>query len=370
MQTHHRSSRISRIPLLLLSLTLGAANAAPAYPEYRVTIVGPAGSQPTDMNQAGAVVGFTPTSDTTSRSFVNYGNGVRNLILPGTTSSLATAINDRGEVVGNYRTGAGQVRGYVYYRGSFRLPDPIPGRTTSFVDINNAGYILAHGRLPSGDGLLSYLRAPNGSYRNIGTLPFENAITNAEALNNRNQITGQSATFILPEIPYYAFIWTRGVMRQLDDFGYTPNYGYAINDRGQGAGTSSVPGLHNRVATLYSNGRLIDIDRSPPSADRYSNGRAINNHGHVVGDSNHLGSFIYRGRRMESLNALIDRRTGWNVSFPVAINDAGQIAARGVRNGVEYAVRLDLIRPHALGTPYIEAEDEAEVAADAGGETK
>lgn len=276
---------MSRMSLLLLSFTLGLANAAPAYPEYRVTIVAPAGSDPTDMNQAGAVVGFTPTGDTSSRAFVNYGHGPRDLGLLGGTSNRAAAINDKGEVLGNWRTSAGQVRGYVYYRGSFRLLNPIPGRLTSYVDINNAGYILAHGSLPAGDGPLTYLRAPNGSYRNIGTLPFENAITQGEALNNRNQVTGESGTFILPEIPYHAFIWSRGAMRQLDDYGDTPNYGLDINDRGQVTGTAAVSGgIHSRVATLYSNGRLIDIDRRPATAERFSTGQALNNHGHVVGN--------------------------------------------------------------------------------------
>lgn len=37
-----------------------------------------------------------------------------------------------------------------------------------------------------------------------------------------------------------------------------------------------------------------------------------------------LGPFIWRGRRMESLIALIDRRPGWNVGFVRGINNAGR----------------------------------------------
>jgi hypothetical protein len=137
-----------------------------------------------------------------------------------------------------------------------------------------------------------------------------------EALNNRNQVTGESGQLILPEIPFYAFVWSKGVTRQLGDFGYTPSYGLDINDCGQ-----------------------------------------------VAGNSDDLGAFVYRGKRRESLNALIDPRSGWDITFSRGINDAGQIIADGVRGGVQYAVRLDLIRPHGLGAPAIEADDEAGVAA-------
>jgi hypothetical protein len=61
---------------------------------------------------------------------------------------------------------------------------------------------------------------------------------------------------------------------------------------------------------------------------------------------------------MESLNALIDPKLGWNIQFPRAINDKGQIAADAVRGGVQYAVRLDPIRPYLEAAPVLESEDE------------
>jgi len=108
---------------------------------------------------------------------------------------------------------------------------------------------------------------------------------------------------------------------------------------------------------VWTNGRPVLIDTRPAGDYRFSTAQAINNHGHVVGNSNHLGSFVYRGRRMESLNALIDPRSGWNISFARGINDAGQIIADGARGGVQYAVRLDLIRPHALGVAPVATDD-------------
>ena len=133
-----------RLPLLLLALAAGLASAHPRYAEYRVTIVGPAGSSPTAINSAGAVVG----------------------------NISAVGINDKGQVLSNWTTTGGQQRGYIYYQGKARDIGTVPGSTsTFFVDINNAGYIAAS------TGGAGYLRSPNGSYRNIGALPFPDAVT-------------------------------------------------------------------------------------------------------------------------------------------------------------------------------------------------
>jgi probable HAF family extracellular repeat protein len=349
-----------RIFLFLLSFTLAAANAALAHPEYRVTIVGPANSYAYDINKAGVVVGAYPVAFNVYHAFLNRGTGMVDLGTLGGASSQARAINDKGEVLGNWVTGAGQSRGFIYYHGKLRDLRPIPGRSTGFTDINNAGYITAVGTIPGSSlGSRSFLRAPDGSFRDIGNLPADNPLTYAQRLNNRNQITGASGPLTFPDQPLRAFVWSKGVLRDLGDLGGEPNGGLAINDRGQITGYAFVPnGFRNQTAFLYSNGRLIDIDGRPPTAERFSAGTGINNLGHIVGTSNHLSGFIYRGKRMESLNALIDPKLGWNISSPQAINDAGQIAANAVRNGVQYAVRLDLIRPHLETAPALDTDGE------------
>jgi probable HAF family extracellular repeat protein len=348
-----------RLSLCLLTLSMAVANAW-AHPEYRVTIVGPLNSEPTAMNNAGVVTGIVPTGPGITRPFVNRGTGAVLLGTLGGTSADARGINDKGQVIGTWLTTGGQYRGYVYYHGRQRDIGVINGGSTFYRDINNAGYILAI------SGSRSYLRAPNGSLRDLGTLPGENPVNQAEALNNLNQVAGESGAFLSPEPPLRAYIWTKGVLRDLGDFGFTPNYALDINDRGQATGYASLPyGFRNQVAFIYSNGRLIDIDGRPANVNKFSTGDAINNYGHVVGYADHLGAYVYRGRRMESLNALVDPRLGWNIQFPRAINDAGQIAATGIRNGKSYAVRLDLIRPHLQTLPPLQGDDAATVAAQA-----
>lgn len=346
--------------LVLFGSAIGLAAANPAYPEYRVTIVGPPGSTAADINQAGAVVGSYPVGGAI-HGFINRGKGLVKLGALGSASN-AVAINDKGEVLGNWAAPNGRYRGFIYSCGRQR-DIGIVGSGSIYSDINNAGYAVAtsyNNSDPSG-----FLRAPNGSYTAIGHLPGEHPITQVYAINNRNQVAGKSGPLEFPEQPYRAFIWTKGKLRDLGGFGLTPNSANAINDRGQATGFAAVlgGGAHDRVAYLYSNGRLVSIDGRTDNEPRYSEGVGINNHGHVVGYSDVLQGFVWRGRKIQSLNTLVDPRLGWNIPGAQAINDAGQIAATAVRGGVQYAIRLDLIRPHALFAPALEADQAAELAA-------
>jgi len=350
--------RVSTLSLFLLSLTVPAAAAAGPYAEYRVTVVGPADSTANGINKAGVVVGTYPAG-ASFHAFLNRGKGLVDLGRLG-LSSEAVAINDKGEVLGNWTTAGGQRRGFIYHAGRPRDIGVVPGTDTRYTDINNYGYVTAIGNATSIEGSRSYLRDPRGKLTDIGNLPFEETTLNyARALNNRNQLTGESGPLTFPDQPLRAFIWSRGRMRDLGDFGFAPNGGVDINDRGQVTGFMSLPtGYRNRVAFLHHHGRLVDIDGRPDTVERSSVGLGINNHGHVVGASDHLSGFIYRGKRMQSLNALVDPRLGWDIWRPAAINDAGQIAATAYRKGVQYAVRLDLIRPSALAAPLLDRDDE------------
>lgn len=337
----------------LLAAAGGIASQASAHPEYRVTIVGPADSFAMAINNAGVVVGnFQYKGET--RAFLNRGKG---LVDVAGAASYAMAINNKGQVLGNWGTPAGQGKGFIYYRGARRtLVGPV-GFSMRFTDINDHGYITAAGyKIDSFEGSRGFLRAPSGAYHDIGTLPFDNPLTEPHALNNSNVITGASGPLTFPDQPLRAIVWAKGVMRDIGDFGLDPNEGIDINNAGQITGFMSVNGIiHDRVAILYSKGRLINIDGRPDTTiSRFSEGAGINNHGHVVGYADHLGGFVYRGKKMQSLDSLVDPKLKWKISFPRAINDNGQIAATAYRNNVQYAVRLDLLRPHLLRAPDVE----------------
>lgn len=281
--------------------------------------------------------------------------------------STAVAINDKGQVLGHWTTRSGVRHGFIYDCARIRDIGTIGGRATTWSDINNAGYITAYvADSPFDNGISSYLRAPGGALSVLRDLPTDSPelppVSLARALNNKNQVAGESGPASVPEQTLHAVIWTRNQARDLGDFGWAPNAALAINDRGQATGYVAKPeGFRNRVAFLYSRGRLIDIDARPATEERSSEGTGINNRGHIVGVSDHLSGFIWRGKKMQSLNSLIAPGSGWDIRNPRAINDAGQIAATATRNGVTYAVRLDLIRPHVDAVPPAEHDEEPSV---------
>lgn len=358
MRAKRYTARCRALLLVLVLPGLGATHVARAAPEYRVTIVGPPDSRANAINNAGVIVGFYPANAAFSRAFLSRGRGWVDLGAIG-VSSAATAINDHGQVLGNWRTADGQGRGVIWYRGERRDIGIVPGTTSArFIGINNAGYTVALARREGNER--AFLRSPGGNaFQDLGDLsPVDPFITTARAINNRNQITGGSGELSTPEIPFRAFIWARGVMRDLGDAGSSPNEGNDINDRGQVTGYLGVApgGPHDRIAFIYAHGRWQDIDGRPASGVRYSQGQGINSRGHAVGDSDHLRGWVYRGRPIQSLNALIDPASGWDIQLPRDINDAGQIAATAARNGQYYAVRLDPIRPSLEAMPDVEAD--------------
>lgn len=356
---------VHRLSLVLLSFAM--AGSALAYPEYRVTVVGPANSWAHGINNAGVVVGDYPVGGNLRRAFLNRGKGLVDLGTLTGVESIATGINDRGEVVGNWRGADGVQRGFIYSCGKARNIGAISGSSMGYSDINNAGYLSAAGRNPAHEETRGYLRTPHGAFIELGAIAWDGSgepETVPTALNNRNQVTGRSGRFNSPEPAYRAFAWSRGVIRDLGDLGSTPNTGHAINDRGQITGEAYLPaGPRDSSAFLYSHGRMIMLDTRPATEYKHSAGRGINNRGHIVGSSNHLSGFIWRGKRMESLNALIDPASGWDITSPVAINDAGQIAAIATRGDVRYTVRLDLIRPHLDAVPALDPDAQADAPA-------
>lgn len=82
-------------------------------------------------------------------------------------------------------------------------PGTLGGRLAQVIAINDKGGVLGNRVYNRGQqrGVIKY----------HGTLPGEDPVTQAEALNNRNQIVDESSPFIAPDPPLRAFIWVKGV---------------------------------------------------------------------------------------------------------------------------------------------------------------
>lgn len=326
--------------LVVLALAASLAQAAKPRYEYRVTQVAPLYSDGNAINRNGATVATYQFTGAGVHAFLTYPGGTA--IIGGlgdfNNVSYGLGINDRLQVVGQSETAAG-ARGFIYQNGALSDINVFLPAHTSANGINNAGHITGTYQY-TGAPLRGFLRAPDGGFRDIGTLAFANPYTWPLAINKHRQVVGNAGSWDGARTPH-PFLYHNGSMRQLGSLGAGPGEARDINDRGQVTGYSALKAPGVRHAVVWQAGRTVDIDGRKGVGQSVGNG--INNHGHVVGTSDHLGAFIWRGKKMESLDALIDPAGGYSIRDVRGINDKGQIVGYADQFGVAFgfAVRLD-----------------------------
>lgn len=109
----------------------------------RLAATAPQGIGPMGINDRRQIVDEYIDDRAVSRGFLldRHGRFTR-LDFPGSRSSQARSINDRGQVVGEYQDAAGSYHGYVWERGRFRTIDAPGAAGTSLFDSNDRGQLL------------------------------------------------------------------------------------------------------------------------------------------------------------------------------------------------------------------------------------
>jgi len=332
----------------------------------------------------------------------------------GNNSSLPFWINDEGSSVGissnglyDPLTGYPEFRATLWKSGKIFDLGTLGGNVSLASAINNRGQVVggALNAISDNDSnafnvvpfpVATQFRAflwQNGAMRDLGTLRTGN---NAVALlvNDRSQVAGVSLTNTSANSPtgsftHDPFFWEDGKMVDIGTLGGTSGGPWYMNAHGQVVGASNLagdqfnhaflwdrengltdlgtlPGASNSVATwineageivgagdfnsgtnsiLWKNGQIIDLGRLP--GDCASEALAINSQGLIVGNSSpdciSDGSAVIweDGGAPIDLNTLITPSSNVTVIFPPYINDRGEIAAVGqLPNGDVHSVIL------------------------------
>jgi probable HAF family extracellular repeat protein len=251
----------------------------------------------------------------------------------GSISTEANAINDAGQVVGDFVDGNSQFHGFLYSNGKYTILN-VPGATlTEATGINNAGQIV--GDYSDGNGLHGFLYS-GGVYTTLDdTDPDLNpqAGTNVTGINDAGQIVGW---FTDVNSLTHGFLYSNGIYTTLNDPSATfGTQAAGINDAGQVVGQYQIGsgaqgGSHGFVYDSGSGTYTTTLnDPSNPGPPYDTSPKGINNAGQIIGsyfDSNSRShGFLYDGGN--NYATIDDPAAGAsaNVTTLAGINDAGQI---------------------------------------------
>jgi probable HAF family extracellular repeat protein len=253
--------------------------------------------------------------------------------------SVAYGVNDSDEVVGaSYSKVGGTTVGHAFLYRKGKLQDLTPGDVSSVATaINNIGQVT--GFFKGGHAFLY----SNGQFQDLATLPTGYNSEGA-SVNNLGQVAGQANLAFGTVI--HAFLYSNG---QLQDIGAlapsaeNTSVANGINDYGQIVGWSllvpGTPSLANH-AFLYAAGSLRDLG----IPGEFNSAVAINNGGQIVGVCS-FGIFLYVNGQLYDINKL--QNSGSYIGGVAGINDVGEIAANGgPSGGPTHAVLLTPVMKH------------------------
>jgi centrosomal CEP192-like protein/ASPM-SPD-2-Hydin domain-containing protein len=210
---------------------------------------------------------------------------------PGASWTVASAINDSGQIVGYYSDGSGVRHGFLLNAGAYTTIDcPSPYTAQSAANgINSSGQIVGDCAAPGGvngvygssqsfllnGGVLTFLSdVPGGSYNGASTF--------AQAINDSGQIVGWYADPCL--CAAHGFLLSAGTYSTIDVLGFGSSYAYGINNSGQITGTTQ-PGFGTGGAHgfLLNGGNYTLIDDPDTGSSSGTIADSINSSGKVAG---------------------------------------------------------------------------------------
>lgn len=329
-------------------------------------------SFPTWINDRGDSVGLSNnnlydplTGFPEFRATLWKGGKIFDLGTLGGNYSFANAINNRGQAVGGALNAipdadvnglnwspfplATQIRAFLWQEGKMRdLGTLGSGKDAVAIFVNDRSQISgvsftntipnATTGAPTEDPFFW----EDGKIVDIGTLGGTSGAP--WYMNGQGQVVGVSN--LAGDQTSHAFVWDK--KNGLKDLGTLPGgtfYSVAtwINESGEIVGAEDF--FNGGSSILWKNGKMIDLGKLP--GDCSSEALSINSQSQIIGNSSPdcnsdgVGVLWEDGSAPIELNTLVIPASNVNVTFPVNINDRGEIVAHSVLpNGDVHAVVL------------------------------
>jgi probable HAF family extracellular repeat protein len=279
-----------------------------------------------DVNAAGAIIGSTVHRgyEVVTGFVCDNKRGVSSDLgtLGGPETSPA-AINASGAVVGTSTRPDGKQHAFLWEHGVMTDLGTLPGDDASIAHaISDAGQVVGESfRAGDGYGTSRAFLWQKGVMVDLGTLPGT-TWSSAHAINARGQVVGTSGTGWL-ESDRRAFLWQDGHMIPLETWGLG-SFAGGINAAGQivGAAETATGEWH---AAVWYRGAVTDLGSGWASA--------INNAGVVVGRSDG-GAVFWRKGVKTVLEAGENPGEWYGVGYEAnAINSSGLVVGSGFQQG-------------------------------------
>jgi len=274
---------------------------------------GGAGSHAQAVNAAGQVVGFNQDG---GFSWTKEGG----MIKLGTCSPAA--LSERGQVVGSLDNF--QPCSWTKEGGVVDLAPPGTGGYATAV--NDRGQVVGFAVSASSHLGHAFLWTKRGGMVDLGTLNGIDGISSiAMAINERGQVVGYSSA---GDVGTHAFSWTREEgMRDLGTLGGVNSFAVAVNAKGQVVGSSTLDGdVFTTTAHAFlwtKKGGMIDLGTLGGS---WSFAAAVNERGQVVGSSAIAGDAAAHSFSWTKEGGMVDLGTlGGADSGASGLNDEGQV---------------------------------------------
>jgi probable HAF family extracellular repeat protein len=259
----------------------------------------------------------------------------------------ATALNDRGEVVGVSSTEQHDNHAFLYSGGRLQDLGTLGGSASGAVGINNAGQVVGWS-FGSDGGHRAFLYS-GSRMQDISPAGTEHA--GAIAINERGQVAGWSQTRASDgSVQWRGFTYgsSTGATAALGTLGGTHSHVRAINDAGQVVGEANLDGDRESHAYLHDGERMTSLGGLGGAQSRAAD---INGAGQVVGQASLANgeqrAFLWNGGTLTDMGTL-----GGTRSQAADINDRGQAVGHANLAGDESfrAFLFDHGRMTDLGT--------------------
>lgn len=294
--------------------------------------------------------------------------------LSGQSSSVATSINNLGQVVGiSYdssdgyftpvypasgnpprftQTGSG-ANSFLYSGGQMTQVSPIGGLAMS---INDSGQVVG-GQYSSVNNLGQYVGGQNAgvqtaSPNTISVLVSSGGTTTLPSLFIPYSVnaSGQVVGLLIADNQFHPGLYQNGQVTDLSPKAggsYEDSRAVAINQNGDIAITAaSASGTINSYLYNASTGNATELPSLAGSSQLLA--AALNDKDQVVGNG-----FLYSNGTTQALTSLLPAGSGWSNLNATGINDSGQIVGQGTYDGQQVAF---------LMTPVTEAPEPGTLA--------